>query len=137
MNVQVTPEQQSQIRLLSDGELYRDAVDFVDKSRIVDNKQMAGLLEFSRSWGELNKFVKHQKGRDWHGRNSHYTDFYTKLSKFLDKLRTKIKTDSDFVPNRSTNKETKKYADYFAGLLAREFIQHLVAEMMWKEKGLS
>ena len=132
-----TPEQKVQIRLLSDGQLYDQAVTFVKQNDTVENKQMAGLLEFSRSWQELLKFVRHQKGRDWQRKKAHYADFYTQLEQQLEQLRAKVKSEYGMVPHGLTKKETSRHTEYFAGLLAREFIQHLVAEMMWKEKGLS
>lgn len=137
MEVKATLEQEVQIRLLSDGELYRDAVSFVHESLIVENKQMAGLLEFSRSWDELLKFVRHQKGRAWHRKKAHYADFYTKLEQQLNELRAKVKNEYGFVPRGLTKKPARTYTEYFSGLLAREFIPHLVAEMRWKEERLS
>ena len=132
-----TPEQKVQIRLLSDGQLYDQAVTFVKQNDTLENKQMAGLLEFSRSWQELLKFVRHQKGRDWQRNKAYYADFYTQLEQQLEQLRAKVKSEYGMVPHGLTKKETSRHTEYFAGLLAREFIQHLVAEMMWKEKGLS
>lgn len=132
-----TAEQKDQIRLLSDGELYDQAIVFVRQNDTVENKQMAGLLEYSRSWEELLKFVRHQKGRDWQRKKAHYADFYTELEQYLTQLRAKVKSEYGMVPHNLTKRETAKYTQCFAGLLATEFIQHLVAEMMWKEKGLS
>jgi len=98
---------------------------------------MAGLLEFSRSWEELLKFVRHQKGRDWQRKKAHYADFYTQLEQQLEQLRAKVKNEYGMVPHGLTKRETAKHTQYFAGLLATELIQHLVAEMMWKDKELS
>ena len=128
--MKLTPKQEAQLRLLSDEELYRQAMAFVQESGTIENKQMSGLLEFSRSWKELEQFVNHQEGRDWgqpgKSKKAYYKTFYTKLKEQLKQLRS-------FIPSGLTEEE----ADYFAGRLAREFIQHLVAEMRWKEAKLS
>lgn len=137
--MKLTPEQESQIRQLSDAEMYPEAVDFASQYPPVQKSQMAGLLEFSRSWEELAGFVRHQKDdRDWgepgKSKRAHYKDFYTALDAHLNELRRRSREQYNFVPDGLTKNENRQQTDFFAGLLAREFIQHLVAEMMWKEE---
>jgi hypothetical protein len=97
---------------------------------------MAGLLEFSHSWEELEKFVKHQSERDWgdpvRSKRGHYQRFYDNLRAYLNTLRRDVKDQYGFVPDALTKKEEKQQTDFFAGLLAQEFVQHLAAEMMWQ-----
>jgi hypothetical protein len=134
-----TPEQETKIRLLSDTELYEQAEKLVSAHPVVAGSQMEGLLEYSRSWDELTRFVKHQKDdRNWgepgKSKKAHYRDFYTALDAYLNELYRDVKGRHQFVPGGLTKKETSKKSSYFAGLLAREFIQHLVAEMLWQEE---
>ena len=132
--VKATPEQQRHIHLLSDGDLYRQAMTFARQHQETarhrtTGSQLQGLLQFSRSWGELDGFVKHQKSKE-----QAYKTFYEQLHSELNQIRNKAK--SRFVPDNLTKKQSREQVDFFAGLLAREFIQHLAAEMMWKEANL-
>jgi hypothetical protein len=138
-NIRLTPEQETQIRLLSDGDIYRAAMTFANEQEDVIaysqfNSQVNGLLQFSRSWGELTSFVKHQKSRDWQGVRQSYGEFYTALKSQLDDMRGDVKGKYGFVPDDLTKRESNELADFFVGLLARAFIQHLAAEMMWKKE---
>jgi hypothetical protein len=135
----MTPDQETRIRLLSDGELYRTALDFAREQQEVIaysqfNSQVNGLQEYARSWKELDQFVGHQKDRNWEGQNQSYQGFYTALHTFLNQLRHDVKEKYHFVPDGLTKKETKALIDFFAGRLAREFVQHLAAEMMWQKE---
>ncbi len=127
-----TPEQERAIRLLSDTDLYQQAMDFARRftsaARTRTAKsQLQGLLEFSRTWNELDSFVKHQKGK------SHdYSEFYTALAHEMRNLRARAQTE--FVPDGLVKRETSRQTELFAGLLAREFVQHLTAEMMWNSE---
>jgi len=134
--MKLTPEQETQIRLLSDTDLYAQAQDFARTHPPVEPSQIAGLLEFSRSWQELEQFVKHQKDdRDWGtGSKAHYRDFYAALDAYLDKLRQDVQGRYGFVSDDLTKKQTRRRTARFAGLLAREFIQHLAAEVLWKKE---
>jgi hypothetical protein len=133
----LTPDEEIRILLLSDGELYHEAVTFVRNSSSVESKQMTGLWQYSRSWDELYTFVKHQHERDWgesgKAAKAHYKDFYQKMGDFLKNLQEKTQTVYKFIPEGKLAKDAKEKRDYIAGLLAREFIQHLVVEMLLKE----
>lgn len=138
MSSRLTPEQRAQIRILSDGDLYRDAITCARKHPGIENNQLMGLLEFSRSWTELERFVRHQKDeRDWgepgKSKKAHYQTFYDALAKQLEQLRKDVVDRYGLVPKGLGKNETAVQTDFFAGLLAREFIQHLTAEMMLRE----
>ena len=133
--MKLTPEQESEIRLLSDTDLYHKAMTFAKTHEATaqhrtTGSQLQGLLQFSRSWKELDDFVKHQKSKE-----QAYKQFYEALHSGLGEIQNIAK--SKFVPNGLTKRERRKRTVFFTGLLAREFIQHLAAEMMWKEANLS
>lgn len=125
-----------EIRLASDTEIYRQAITFVretDGVGAIKTKQLMGLMEYSRSWDELRAFVVHQKDRDWKGRGE-YPRFFTALLQAIDTLRRDVKTNPAFVPPNLTNAESKRFTDLYAGIFAREFIQHLAAEMLYNRR---
>lgn len=129
--MEATKQQLAQIRLLSDHELYRKAQDFLEQNPPPEAKQMAGLLEFARDFGELQAFVAHQKERDWGtGPKAHYKTFYEKLEGYLRQLRQQTKTSFGLIPDGLGKKEEAAQMDFWAGLLAREFVQHLAAQAM-------
>lgn len=133
--MQLTSKHRSKIRKLSDTELYHEAMTFAGEHSPIANSQMTGLLEYSRSWAEINDFVAHQLKRDWgepgKSKRAHYREFYAALHKWLESLRRKLKDDYGFIPDDLTKKETRSLTGLFGGLLAREFIQHLATEMMY------
>jgi hypothetical protein len=138
MERKLSPEEQEKFRLLSDGKLYQDAIDFAGRTPPIEKSQMAGLLEYSHAWEALETFVKHQKDdRDWgepgRSNRAHYQEFYNELSAYLSDLYDDVQQKYGFVfPEGLTKNEKKDQIDFFAGLLAQEFIQHLAAEMMWQ-----
>lgn len=104
-----------QVRLLSDNELYQKAKAFVDEchEQFVEGKQQAGLLEFSRSWGELDAFIGHQKSRDWENiskKKAHYKVFYASLETSLQEVRDLV-TQQKFVSGElpSNRKARQRY----------------------------
>ncbi len=137
---QTPPAQAEKIRLLADSEIYSKAITFADKQSAITitNHQLAGLRQFSRSWDELirfvhHQFVRHQKNFVRHQKNKDcYHDFYNALHTDLQALRARVR--DEFVPANLTKQETKSRVDHFAGQLAHAFIQHLVAEIEWRQK---
>lgn len=130
--IQTTPAEAETIRLLADNDMYSRAVDLAGKQLDISDSQLAGLRQFSRSWDDLNRFVRHQKER--HQRDkSHYQDFYNVLHTDLQDLRTSAR--KEFVPDDLSKKEARSRTDHFAGQLAQAFIQHLTAEIEWQTKG--
>lgn len=125
--------QSERIRLLSDTSMYRLSLDFVTscpEAQKVNYQQYSGLREFSRSWDELRKFVAHQKARDWASRIA-YKTFYDEIDRTLKELYRDVKQEYGLVPSDLTNNETKRLTEYFAGLLSREFVEHLAAHVMY------
>lgn len=131
--IKLSTDEESRIWLLSDGELYREAITFVKNSPSVEGKQMNGLQQYSRSWDELDQFIKHQHERDWQEKKAHYKEFYASLGNTLKNLKDKVQAAYKFVPEGKLDQMAKEKRDYIAGLLAREFIQHLTSEMLMKE----
>ncbi len=134
MERKLSPEEQERIRLLSDGEIYQRAIEFAkEQEEIIAYRQfghqISGLEAYARSFGELDEFVNHQKGRNWEGKSQSFEGFYTALANYLNELREDVQNKYGFVPYEGA---TKKEQRFFAGLLAQEFIQHLAAEMMWQ-----
>ena len=83
--------------------------------------QINGLLEFSRSWDELTKFVNKQKTRDWQNKQSTYGKFYAELDQQLRDLQQLAK--DQFVSGEMSKSELRERTQVFAGLIAGEFIQ--------------
>ncbi len=115
-------EQRQKILLLSDTVLYPEAVAFVRKLVQEEDRsplptsQVMGLLNIALAskYSELYQFVVHQRDRNWSGSKSDIKELY--IAEFQ-LLRSGL-----------TNRETSEEADELMVLLAREFIQHLVAE---------
>jgi len=117
------------LRLLSDDSaddtsLYKQACRFVANIQdIPDNAQTASLRIFAQQFDDLQKYVKHQERR--FGDGHHYGPFYKDLHRKLDELKGQA---GPFVPNGLTDKVRKGQVEFYAGLLAREFVQHMVVE---------
>jgi hypothetical protein len=145
--------EQERVRLLSDGLLLDNAVAFVecfeDWARISD-AQLNGLLNFSRAGlDELQKFVKHQADRDWEkseeggsaeggtgdrhrSKAQVHQEFYKKLTTQLTQIRSLAK-DEAIIPPGATSAQEKKHLSEMGAALAAEFVQHLVAEMLYRK----
>lgn len=138
MERKLSPEEQERIRLLSDGEIYQRAIEFAkEQEEIIAYRQfghqISGLEAYAGSFEDLDKFVNHQKGRNWEDKSQPFEDFYIALANYLNELREDVQQKYSFVfPEGLTKNEEKEQTDFFAGLLAQEFIQHLAAEMMWQ-----
>lgn len=130
--MKLTHTQLQQIRLISDTDLYQDAERFLAEHGAVERNQVEGLRDYARSLSELEQFVRHQSERDWQGRKEHYRDFYNGLSQYLQRLRQRIKEQYQLVPEGLAKKEAKEQVDFFASLLAQEFLQHLASELVYK-----
>lgn len=123
-----------QIRLMSDEQLYREAVNFITEQHPVDGQtQMASLLSYTQSWDDLIGFVRHQSQRDWIGRKTYYKQFYIALESYLKQLSQQVETR--FPPDPNASKQAKRaWVDRYTLLVAREFVQHLAAENLYQEK---
>lgn len=133
----LTPAQERKIGLLSDTVLYPEAVAFV--RRLVRDEdcdplptsQAAGLLSIASSfkYGELSAFIIHQRDRNWPSNKSDIRTFYTELEKYFSVMQKKRLKDEFHLPTDNPNtKESKEESDELMARLAREFIQHTVAE---------
>lgn len=132
--MQVTIEQARKIRLLSDGELYDKAVDFVQTHRSVkvSNTQLSGLQNAVRSgdWSEIFRYIDNRINRKTTSED--LKEFYQKLKNYLNTLPERVEKTQLVVRSkkmtRTQRKQVREKIDRYAYLLAKEFIQHLVAE---------
>ncbi len=129
-----SPEQLQTLYDLSDNELYSGAVKFLH--RIVDEEecmplpasQVAGLLNIANnsSYTELERFIRHQLGRNWSESKKDIQVFYTELEKeFAQMKKTLLPTF-----HVQEGKNAREANDELMALLACEFIQHLITENM-------
>ena len=132
--IAVTIEQAQKIRLLSDGELYRDAVDLVAKHAHlkVSNSQLSGLQNAvgASDWGEIFRYIDNRLDRNT--TSEELKNFYQHLKQDLNKLKTIVEETQLVVKpeemGRAQRRQVSAEIDQYAYLLAKEFIQHLVAE---------
>lgn len=137
----LTTEQEARIQRLSDTEIYHQAMTFASTEVAQEvlayrsfGSQINGLLQFARSWNELLSFVKHQKGRSWQGQRQSYEGFYSALETQLNLIFTAVKDTYHLVPSDLSKAETREQQSFFTGLLARSFVQHLYAEMLYQKE---
>ncbi len=134
-----TPAQLQKIWLLSDLVLYPEAVSFMRKlvqdqeCDPLPTSQVAGLLNVAESaqYDELYRFVVHQRDRNWPPSKRDIKTFYTALEEVLSLMqRKRLKDEFHLLADergRSASDIRQETAALMA-LLAREFIQHLLAE---------
>lgn len=135
--MELRDEQRKKIALLSDTVLYPEAVAFMQKlvreeeRSPLPNSQVMGLLNaaLSSKYSELNRFIIHQRDRNWSGSKSDIKEFYTVLEKFLSQMKQRrLKDEFQLLTSGLTSREASQESDELMALLAQEFIQHLVAE---------
>lgn len=131
--------QLQKIWLLSDTVLYREAGDFIRKlvqehdCDPLPTSQINGLLSIaeSASYDALYQFVVHQRDRNWPPSKRDIKTFYTELELVLSQMqRRRLKEEFHLTSagdGKSVN-EIRTEEKALMALLAREFIQHLVAE---------
>ena len=132
----VTMEQAQKIRLLSDRELYRNAVDLAEKhahaSTKISNSQLSGLWNAvgAGKWSEIFSYIDNRLGRDTTSKE--LKNFYQHLKQDLNKLKTIVEETQLVVKpkemGRAQRRQVSAEIDGCAYLLAKEFIQHLIAE---------
>ncbi len=120
----------SRINFISDTVLYPEATGFFEHCQPPDNSQLNGLVVYAGTKEDLDKYVRHQKNRDWTGRKGHYKEFYTRLDGFLENLKKRIKDEFKLLPENLNKNEEKLIGSEILFLLAQEFVQHLVCEGM-------
>ena len=130
----VTTEQVQKICLLSDDELYKNAVDFVETyySPKVSKAQLSGLQNAvgAGNRNEIFRYIENRLARST--TTEDLKNFYQALKDYLHSLRNKVQ-EAQFVvkpeeTTRTQEKQVKKEIDQYAYLLDKEYIQHLIAE---------
>ena len=128
----ISKQERAQIQLLSDTELYRQAIEFMQSigNNTLSSSQVNGLLNVSLTgtYSELNMFIKRQQERTWKHNQQYIPDFYKKLTQKLPVLE-------EYEPTIAGHgQEKRSYAEKTAlhMALAREFIQHILAENAYK-----
>ncbi len=124
----ITEQEQEKIRLLSDLELYPQAVEFMHGvARQLPPAQINGLLNVSlaNTYNELESFIEHQRARTtWRREDTHIPDFYKRLTQKLKQLEAYALS---IIKSRA-GQPSQEDMQTLKMLLAREFIQHLLAE---------
>ena len=131
-----TLTQLQKIGLLSDTVLYPEAIAFIrrlvekDGCNPLPTSQVNGLFSIAESsrYGELRQFVEHQRDRDWPPSKRDIKTFYTRLEQEFTRLERRL--DVEFHLTKDERGRTASDADQneMLALLAREFIQHVIAE---------
>ncbi len=126
----ITEKQLERIRLLSDETLYTEAIELMHSIGIANSlpsTQINGLINVSlaNTYAHLMEFVQHQRDRTtWNGREQRFVpEFYHKLFNKLESLEEK---QVPFITQQDSIEPEDK--DVIKALIAREFIQHLLAE---------
>lgn len=139
-------EQMRLLRALSDVELYQQAMDFLNAEVEIDreverrpplpNTQIHGLLNVAQTntYSELNKFIRHQHSeRSWEKKNAHIQIFYKDLEQEIKKLPELAEREGLITEGLSVE-ENKKEREKISHLLTCEFIQHVAAENLVRER---
>jgi hypothetical protein len=133
----LSKEQVSAIGLLSDTILYPEAVALIrqlvrdEECDPLPTSQVTGLLNVAASatYNQLYTFVVHQRDRNWPASKSDIPKFYIALEKYLTTMQKKrLKDEFHLLTEGLNTKDAKDESDDLMAQLARNFIQHLVAE---------
>lgn len=136
----LTREKIRHIHALSDTKLYEQALAFFQEPDNAErehaplsNAQINGLLNIvqASTLSELLKFVEHQHKRNWNDRR--ICIFYEDLEKIIKQFRVLALQEGLLSEGRYTREEENS----ICLLLAREFIQHLAAENLFRRGGRS
>lgn len=129
----ITEKQHAKIRLLSDTELYPQAITFMRGiARTLPATQINGLLNVSlgSTYDQLLVFIAHQSGRTtWRRGEQHIPLFYKELKKKLEELGQYIPS----IVKLGAEKPSLEDEQALKMELARAFIQHLLAENGYME----
>ena len=131
----VTTEHVQKICLLSDGELYENAVNFAKthySPKKVSKSQLNGLQNAvgAGDWNEIFRYIDNRLARDTTATD--LKNFYQALRDDLNSLRNKVQ-EVQFVvkpeeTTRAQERQVNKEIDRYAYLLGKEYIQHVIAE---------
>lgn len=125
----ITQKEEEKLYILSDTELYPQAVEFMRGiARKLPATQINGLLNVSlgnNSYDQLKRFADSQYKRStWKPGERHIPDFYRRLTlKFKDLEKYALT-----ILNLRTEKASAAEQEEMKMAVAREFIQHLLAE---------
>src|SRR2546430_16917849 len=101
----ITEQEQEKIRLLSDIELYPQAVEFMHGvARQLPQTQINGLLNVSlaNTYDELERFIEHQRTRTtWRREDVHIPDFYKRLAQNIKQFDAYEHAIMNYVPRQS------------------------------------
>ena len=136
----VTIEKEKKIRLLSDEKLYRDAVKLATShaSSKISNNQLSGLWNAvgAGDWNEIVEYINNRLERKT--TSGELKEFYQDLKNSLDKLKELVeKTGLVVKPEgmgRAQRRQVSVEINGYAYLLAKEFIQHLIAEYNYQQQ---
>lgn len=129
--MELTDAQRKKVWLVSDTILYPEAVGFMDElvkqegEKPLPRSQIMGLLNIIRSatYDDVTQYIKHQIQRNVH------RAFYDKLEQKLTAIqRKRMQEEFQLVIPQPTKREEDAEKKELMLLLAREFIQHLIAE---------
>lgn len=128
--------QLQKIWLLSDTVLYPEAVAFM--RRLVEKEgcnplsmsQVNGLFSIAESsrYGVLREFVEHQRDRDWPPSKRDIKTFYTRLEQEFTRLERRLAVEFRLTKDEHGRSVSDAEQNEMLALLAREFIQHVIAE---------
>ncbi len=122
---------------LSDTVFYPEAVAFIhhliydEECMPLPATQIIGLLNIANvsSYAELERFIRHQRDRDWPTSKQDIKTLYTELDKLFTTIKNKrLRDEFHLVQGKQNSKETNQEIDELMILVAHDFVQHLVAE---------
>ena len=129
--MELTTEQRQKIWLVSDTVLYPEAVTMMHDLQAQEGwkplpkSQIMGLLNIIRnaSYAQVSDYIKHQIERPVH------LAFYQELNQRLVRIKNKrLHEEFQLVLPQATKREEDAEKNELMLLLARELIQHLIAE---------
>ncbi len=133
----LSPAQFQQLWSLSDDVLYREAVAFIhelikrEDCQPLPNSQVKGLLNIAKAtqYTELERYIAHQRQRDWNAKSRYLKTFYVELEKLLTTMKNKrLQQEFQLLTTTLTHTERMREINEIMAQLAYEFIQHLLAE---------
>jgi hypothetical protein len=134
-----SPQQLETLLNVSDDTLYPEAVKLLH--RLIDEEeclplpasQIAGLLNIANlsNYPEVEHFIRHQRERDWPESRKDIKTLYTALGEALNTFKKKRLVERFQLTSTGKSVQAQREeSDELMALVAREFIQHLVAENM-------
>lgn len=132
-----TTAQLRNIWLISDTILYPEAVAFIRRlvrdqdCKPLPTSQVNGLLSIAEaaSYATLSEFIVHQYSRNWPPRQRYIKTFYQALAEALANMQQRLRGDFHLIAGgRKPGQQNREEEHELMALLAREFIQHIIAE---------